>query len=149
MFDLINARLPRQDAAGGRMMEAFKPRIRFAALAVLFLSGCASTSSYWERDHAWAEYSPTQIAIVAKDDPSPLCGAPLESVLGCAVRQRNEDRCTVFVNSRLPNDAYRCVVTHEMRHCFGERHDAANAKKHFAVDCGNGELYMAPARANG
>lgn len=122
-------------------MGIFKLRTKLATLMVLVFSGCAST--YWQQDPAWVGYKPTQISVVEKDDPSQLCNATPQSVWGCAIRQRETNHCIVFIKFSLPYEAYSCTMTHEVRHCFGEQHDAFNAMPHYSIDCGNGEIYMA------
>jgi len=126
-------------------MDIFKRRTKLAALTALVLGGCASP--YWQQDPAWAGYKPTQISVVEKDDPSQFCSAAPQSVWGCAVRQREMNHCIVFIKASLPYEAYGCTMTHEVRHCFGEQHDAFNALPHYAIDCGNGEIYTASAQA--
>ncbi len=126
-------------------MGLLQLRVTLAALGILALGGCAST--YWQRDTAWVGYKPTQISVVESDDPSQPCAAAPHSLWGCAVKQRNSDDCVVFIRSRLPYAAYNCVVTHEVRHCFGDQHDAFNNVPHNSVDCGNGQFYAPPARA--
>ncbi len=127
-------------------MGIFKPRAKLAALTVLVLSGC--TSIYWQQDPAWLSYKPTQIAVVEKDDPSQLCSAAPQSVWGCAIRQRETNHCIVFIKSRLPYEAHNCVITHEVRHCFGQQHDAFNGVPHNSVDCGNGQFYIPSQQAS-
>lgn len=127
-------------------MGIFKLRTTLAALTALVLSGCASI--YWQQDPAWVGYKPTQIAVVEKDDPSQLCSAAPQSVWGCAIRQRETNDCIVFIKSRLPYEAYQCVITHEVRHCFGEQHDAFNGVPQHGVDCGNGDLHIPSQHAS-
>ena len=121
-------------------MVAFKLRRELAGLAVLLLAGCAS-GTYWQADSAWFGFKPTHISVIEKEDPSALCGAAPQSVFGCAIMQRTMNHCTVFVNSRLTDQAYSCTVTHEMRHCFGDHHRAFDNRPHYAIDCGDGEVY--------
>jgi hypothetical protein len=121
-------------------MGIFRLRAKLAALTVLVLGGCAPI--YWQQDLAWVGYKPTQILVVEKDDPSQLCSAAPQSVWGCAIRQREAHDCVVFIKARLPYAAYNCVITHEVRHCFGDQHDAFNEVPHNSVDCGNGEFYV-------
>ena len=121
-------------------MGICKLRAQLAALTVLVLGGC--TSVYWQPDSAWAGYKPTQISVVERDDLSRPCSAAPHAVWGCAIRQRAMDDCIVFIRAKLPYDAYNCVVTHEVRHCFGDQHDAFNGVPHNSVDCGNGRFYV-------
>jgi len=127
-----------------------QPRVRttrdaeLAGLAAFLLTGCAS-NSYWQSDPAWSGFKPTEILVVEKDDPSPFCRTALQSVLGCAIRQREANQCTVFLKSRLSQGAHNCTLAHEMRHCYGDHHNAFNDRPHYAIDCGNGEVYGAPA----
>ena len=127
-------------------MGIFKLRTKLAALTVLVLGGCAST--YWQQDPAWVGYKPTQISVVDKDDPSPLCSAAPQSVWGCAIRQRETNHCIVFIKASLPYEAYSCTMTHEVRHCFGDQHDAFNAVPRYALDCGNGEIHIPSVQAS-
>jgi hypothetical protein len=55
----------------------------------------------------------------------------------------------VFVKSSLSQDAHDCTVTHEVRHCFGDQHNAFNNVPHYAIDCGDGEVWGPSLRAGG
>jgi hypothetical protein len=111
--------------------------------AAALLAGCTS-DGYWQPNPAWHGFRPAQIAVVEIDDPSAHCGGAPRSLLGCAVRQREQNHCTVYVRSQLPYPAFACVVTHETRHCVGDDHLRANDRPHYAVDCGTGEMYSGP-----
>lgn len=126
-------------------MDIFKLCVKLGALTALALSGC--TSTYWQRDPAWAGYTPMRISVIEKDDPSQVCGAVPQSVWGCAMWQRETNDCIVFIRSGLPHEAYSCTTTHEVRHCFGEHHRAFDSVPHYSLDCGNGESYVPSARA--
>ncbi len=129
-------------------MARERRRVKLAAVAAAtLLYACAGP--YWQANPQWDGFKPAEIQLVEKDDPGPDCGAASYSVLGCAVRSRSDNRCTVFVQSRLPYREFACVVTHETRHCVGDDHLAANGRPTFAVDCGTGELYSGPVSRPG
>ena len=122
-------------------------RVALAATPMV-LAACAPIP-YLASNPTWYGFKPTQIELVEKEDPGPACGAAPYSVLGCAVRQRQQNQCTVFIKSELPYRTFSCVVTHETRHCVGDDHLGTDGRPNFAVDCGTGELYSGPVRAPG
>ena len=90
--------------------------ITFATIAVLAVSGCAT--SLGKQDTAWTGYKPTHIAVVEKDDLGSFC-VDTRATLGCAVRLRETNQCIVFVKSGLPYEAHGRVITGETKRCFG------------------------------
>lgn len=104
-----------------------------------FLGGCAP---YWQQNPAWATYEPVRIEIAQFADPSPACGHPAHSVIGCAVRTRDSappNTCRIFVSDAVSLPLRRCVTLHEARHCI-EGEDHPEDRPTYAVDCGNGEM---------
>ena len=115
-------------------------------LASLLLGGCAA-NSYWKPDPEWYDFKPTEIALLQVEDPSVQCGFAARSVLGCAMMRYATNQCTVLVKARMPVQASSCVVTHELRHCFGDFHRAFDNMPHYSIDCGDGEFYLGPVQA--
>jgi hypothetical protein len=117
-------------------------------LASLLLGGCAA-NNYWKPDAEWYDFKPTEITLLQVEDPSAICGFAANSILGCTLMRHAISQCTVLLKARLPVQASSCIVTHELRHCFGDFHYAFDKMTHYSIDCGDGEFYLGPAQAEG